>query len=259
MLLMLGIRPLNSVSPSRFVKLHHLALGADGRMCHGAKALGLGATAIRGFFPGLEEIAAKEFQEAVEAWQQQNLMPAIYLFRRSAQKGNEVGEYCFRWGQYHELPPSDIAQALRWYRRGAKLRHKASTTALGKLHFAMGQHNLARQWLSQTARPRGPGGEKGDSLAQWFLAELHLQGGALRLAVRWWKRSAENGDVDAMMRLSNVFSEGGTGIPQDFMRSRHWLFAAAAHGHQNALGSVTWGVPDRPAVERRWIEDMESR
>lgn len=264
MLLMLGIRPLNSGSPSRFVKLHHLALGADGRMCHGAKALGLGATAIRGFSRGLEEIAAKEFQEAVEAWQQQNLMPAIQLFKRSAQKGNEVGEYCFRWGQYHELPPSDFAQAQRWYRRGARLLHKASTTALGKLYYAMGNHALARQWLLHTAKPQGPGGERGDSLAQWFMAESHLKSGAaasqgrgLRIAVRWWKRSAENGDTDAMLRLSEVFSIGGAGIPKESMRSRHWLFAAAAHGHQNALSNVNWNIPDRPAVEQRWIDDME--
>jgi len=211
-------------------------------------------------FQRLQDIAALEFQEAVEAWQTQNLLPAIHLFRRSAQKGNEVGEYCFRWGQYHELPPSDIQQALRWYQRGARLRHKASTTALGKLHFAMGHHHLARQWLSQTAVPRGPGGDTGDSLAQWFLAELHMQGGALRLAVRWWKRSAENGDVDAMMRLANAFSEGAMGIPKESMRSRHWLFAAAAHGHQNALNSVNWtsDAAGLLPVERRWMKDMEN-
>lgn len=209
--------------------------------------------------PELQDIAALEFQEAQEAWQLQNLLPAIQLFMRSAQKGNEVGEYCFRWGQYHELPPSDVQQAQRWYQRGARLRHKASTTALGKLHFALGQHRLAQKWLSQTAVPRGLGGELGDSLAQWFLAEMHMQQGGMRDAVRWWKRSAENGDVDAMMRLSNIFSEGGAGIPQEFMRSRHWLFAAAAQGHQNALGNVAWDVPNRPAVERRWIEDMTRR
>lgn len=210
-------------------------------------------------WPLLQDIAVLEFQEAQEAWQFQRLLPAIQLFRRSAQKGNEVGEYCFRWGQYHELPPSDVQQAVRWYQRGARLQHKASVTALGKLHLAMGQHGLAQQWLRQTAVPRGLGGELGDSLAQWFLAELHMQQGGLRDAVRWWKRSAENGDVDAMMRLSHVFSEGGAGIPQERMRSRHWLFAAAAHGHQNALGSVTWDVPDRPEVERKWIEDMTRR
>lgn len=207
----------------------------------------------------LDDMAVFEFQEAIEAWQTQRLLPAIQLFKRSAQKGNEVGEYCYRWGQYHELPPQDIEQALRWYRRGARSLHQGSTTSLGKLHFAIGQPKIASEMLSKTAIPRGLGGESGDSLAQWFLAEMNFQGGAVRNAVRWWKRSAENGDIDAMMRLSHVFSEGASGIPQDWGRSRHWLFAAAAHGHQDALGRISWDVQDRPRVEARWIKDMEQR
>jgi len=242
--LALGVEPLSVASTSHFVRMHQWHLGAEAA----------GATRS---FSDLEDIAALEYQEAEKAWQHQKLLPAIQLFKRSAQKGHEVGEYCFRWGQYHELAPSDFKQAIRWYQRGAKLLHKASMTSLGKIYFASGHHARAQQWLSLTAKPHGPGGETGDSLAQWFLAEIHMQGGAMRLAVRWWKRSAENGDIDAMMRLSHVFSEGGAGIPQELMRSRHWLFAAAANGHQNALSNVTWNKQDRPVVERRWIESME--
>lgn len=205
----------------------------------------------------LQEIAAQEFQEAAYAWQFQNLLGAIQLFLRSAQKGNEVGEYCYRWGQYHELPPADVKQALRWYERGARMNHRACTTMLGKLHLALGHQAKAKEWLTRTAAPNRAGGAKGDSLSQWFLAEMALQGGALRDAVRWWKRSAENGDIDAMMRLSQVFAEGGAGIPQEAARSRHWLLAAAAHGHQEALGRVAWSLPDRPKEEQRWIDDMQ--
>eukprot|EP00443_Scrippsiella_acuminata_P072924 CAMPEP_0115373628 /NCGR_PEP_ID=MMETSP0271-20121206/1533_1 /TAXON_ID=71861 /ORGANISM="Scrippsiella trochoidea, Strain CCMP3099" /LENGTH=210 /DNA_ID=CAMNT_0002796643 /DNA_START=18 /DNA_END=647 /DNA_ORIENTATION=- len=188
----------------------------------------------------LQEIAVHEFQQATERWQLQNLMGAIQLFLRSAQKGHEVGEYCFRWGQYHELPPSDIQQALRWYSRGARMNHKGSTTMLGKLHYALGQKDKAEKWLRRTAAPRSYGGEFGDSLAQWFMGEMSFQAGELRKAVRWWKRSAENGDVDAMMRLFTVFSQGGSGIPREPMLGRHWLLAAAAHGHQEALSRVAW-------------------
>lgn len=235
---------LSAASTSHFVRLHQWHLGAE-------------AAEATQSFSDLEDIAALEYQEAEKAWQHQKLLPAIQLFKRSAQKGHEVGEYCYRWGQYHELAPSDYQQAIRWYQRGAKLLHKASMTNLGKIYFHSGHHTRAQQWLSLTAKPRGPGGETGDSLAQWFLAEIHMQGGAMRLAVRWWKRSAENGDIDAMMRLSHVFSEGGAGIPKELMRSRHWLFAAAASGHQNALSNVTWNKTDRPVVEKRWIDNME--
>jgi TPR repeat protein len=47
------------------------------------------------------------------------------------------------------------------------------------------------------------------------LGELFLQSAKLRDAVKWWKRSAENGDSDAMMRLSQVFREGAIGVPQE--------------------------------------------
>lgn len=210
----------------------------------------------------LEEIASLEFQQATITWKMNNLMGAIRLFLQSAQKGHEVGEYCFRWGQYHELPPPDINQAIRWYSRGARMNHKACTTMLGKLHLALGQKEKAKQLLVKTAAPESIGGARGDSLAQWFLAELSLGAGKLRDAVRWWKRSAENGDIDAMMRLAKLFTQGGIGIPREEMRARHWLLAAAAHGHQEALGQVSTdlsGAGDRPKVERVWIKHMEEQ
>lgn len=207
----------------------------------------------------LQDMAVIDYQAGVEAWQYQNLLGAIGHFLRSAQKGHEVGEYCFRFGQYHELPPSDMKQALRWYERGARMRHQASTTALGKLHLAMGHWTQAKQFLTQTAMRGGIAGDRGDSLAQWFLAEMYHKGGALRNAVRWWKLSAENGDIDAMMRLSNVFLEGGAGIPQEEMRSRHWFLAAAAHGHQGAINNVSWNQTDRSTVEQRWFATMEQK
>jgi len=209
----------------------------------------------------LQIIAAWEFQEAATAWNLQLLLPAIKLFGRSAQKGYEVGEYCFRWGHYHELPPADIQQAIRWYARGARMNHMGCTTMLGKIHLALGHRSKAEDWLSRTAQPHSFGGTYGDSLAQWFLAEMNFQGGALRKAVRWWKRSAENGDVDAMMRLAQVFSEGHpAGIPQETMRASHWFLSAAAHGHPGALSKVQFGdLITRSVVEERWVHNMQER
>merc|ERR1719360_364919 len=86
-----------------------------------------------------------------------------------------VGEYCFRWGQYHELPPADIQQAIRWYARGARMNHMGCTTMLGKIHLALGHRSKAEDWLTRTAQPHSFGGTYGDSLAQWFLAEMNFQ------------------------------------------------------------------------------------
>ncbi|CAJ1450690.1 unnamed protein product [Effrenium voratum] len=170
---------------------------------------------------GLEHAARAEYELGVQAWNLRQPEQGLELFLRSAQKGYQVGEYCFRYGMYHELPPSDMIQAFRWYKRGARMNHKGSTTMLGKLHLAAGHRDLAVRFLRRTGLPlgvlgpaateadvleRGHGGWRGDSLAQWFLGELFLQSAKLRDAVKWWKLSAENGDSDAMMRLSQVLS-----------------------------------------------------
>eukprot|EP00438_Fugacium_kawagutii_P022139 Skav230298 [mRNA] locus=scaffold2934:180046:185070:- [translate_table: standard] len=184
---------------------------------------------------GLERAARAEYELGVQAWNLRQAEQGLELFLKSAQKGHEVGEYCFRFGMYHELPPSDMQQAFRWYKRGARMNHRASTTMLGKLHMAAGHWEEAMRFLQRTGLPhterlgidesfrsedlagKGYGGERGDSLAQWFLGELFLQSAKLRHAVKWWKRSAENGDSDAMMRLSQVFRDGAIGVPQELV------------------------------------------
>eukprot|EP00434_Breviolum_minutum_P013609 symbB.v1.2.011996.t3/scaffold815.1/size160196/7 len=210
----------------------------------------------------LEQNARAEYELGLQAWNLRQAEQGLELFLRSAQKGHEVGEYCFRYGMYHELPPADIQQAFRWYRRGARMNHPKCTTMLGKLHMAVGHRDDAIHFLQKTGRPNAGhvvqmedewrtlsedlagsvGGERGDSLAQWFLGELFLQSAKLRDAVKWWKLSADNGDSDAMMRLSQVLREGAIGVPQEPMLARHWLLAAAAHGHKDALDRVNWAV-----------------
>lgn len=228
---------------------------------------------------GLDVVANTEFQLAVKAWSDRQPERGLELYRRSAQKGHEVGEYCFRYGLYHELPPADVKQALLWYKRGARMNHRGSVTMLGKLLFAAGQLTQAARVLHRTALPvaasiggpleassmrvpntldRGLGGETGDSLAQWFLAEIYLKKLKLRPAVKWWRRSADNGDSDAMMRLFTLFSQGGHGIPQETARSRHWLLAAASKGHKEALDMVNWAATLHTKVEEKWMRLMES-
>ena len=83
----------------------------------------------------------------------ENFCPRFFLQTRGAQKGHEVGEYCFRYGMYHELPPADIQQAFRWYRRGARMNHPKCSTMLGKLHMAVGHRDDAIHFLQKTGRP----------------------------------------------------------------------------------------------------------
>lgn len=213
------------------------------------------------YWPGkleLHDIAALEFYQAADAWNGRNITGAIKLFGKSAQKGNNVGEYCFRSGQYHELFPPDFAQAMKWYKRGVRVGHRGSTTSLGKLLVAFGNHSEGKQLLKTSALASQ--GDQGDSLAQWLLAELSLSSGAVRDAVRWWKRSAENGDKDAMMRLAAVFAQGTHGVPQEEARSDHWFLASAVHGHPKAFSTIVWPKSSYgdSQVQRYWFHVMES-
>jgi len=53
-------------------------------------------------------------------------------------------------------------------------------------------------------------------------------------------------------RVSEAFAE-------EPMLARHWLLAAAAHGHKDALDRVNWAVAttQRPKMEQKWIDLME--
>jgi len=102
---------------------------------------------------GLERAARAEYEMGVQAWNLRQAEQGLELFLKSAQKGHEVGEYCFRYGMYHEFPPSDMQQAFRWYKRGARMNHKGSTTMLGKLHMAAGHRDEAMHFLQRTGLP----------------------------------------------------------------------------------------------------------
>lgn len=102
---------------------------------------------------GLERAARAEYEMGLQAWNLRQAEQGLELFLKSAQKGHEVGEYCFRYGMYHEFPPSDMQQAFRWYKRGARMNHKGSTTMLGKLHLAAGHRDEAMHFLQRTGLP----------------------------------------------------------------------------------------------------------
>eukprot|EP00439_Symbiodinium_sp_Y106_P007982 s3647_g1.t1 len=152
---------------------------------------------------------------------------------------------------YHELPPSDIKQALRWYRRGARMNHKGSTTMLGKLHLAAGQKEKALHFLQRTGLPqrsletprtlrrsdvldRGHGGERGDSLAQWFLGELFMQSAKLRDAAGLLQRKRTTYQTAKTMAVGSglmggLFGPTGSDFPpQAQVRSKDQYIPTAA-------------------------------
>lgn len=52
-------------------------------------------------------------------------------------------------------------------------------------------------------------------------------------AVKWYRKSAEQGDANAQYRLGRCYSEG-KGVPQDFTEAVKWLAKAAHQGDASA-------------------------
>ncbi len=96
---------------------------------------------------------------------------------------------------YHELPPADIQQAFRWYRRGARMNHPKSTTMLGKLHMAVGHRDDAIHFLQKTGRPNA------GRLVVQMEDEWRIRFRVGRFLVGFWKDLQQKVCFDGVVRI----------------------------------------------------------
>jgi len=92
------------------------------------------------------------------------------------------------------------------------------------------------------------GAEQGNPVAQTYLGYLYYMGHGVRqndqLAAQWYKRAAEQGFVDAELRLGlmyqsdrNLYDPART-LPRDDTQAVSWLQRAADHGNLLALNKI---------------------
>jgi hypothetical protein len=68
-------------------------------------------------------------------------------------------------------------------------------------------------------------------------------------AVKWWRKAAEQGQVDSQYMLGATYIDGDEGIPKDYAEALNWNKKAAAKGHAGSLAmlgdtySEGYGVP----------------
>jgi hypothetical protein len=77
-------------------------------------------------------------------------------------------------------------------------------------------------------------------------------------AVRWYRKGAEAGNIDAMLNLASMLA-GGNGVAKDDAEALRWYRKGAAAGNSTALYSLAamyaWGrgVTRDPALASQWM------
>lgn len=120
--------------------------------------------------------------------------------------------------------------------------------------------------FKQAARLLDPLARHGNPTAQLRLGILYFQGHGVkedeRRAISWWRRSADQGNLDAMYQLGNAFTFGidaAKTVPDPDREAAWWYFRAASAGHREAqygLGLLFLagkGVMESREEAMRWM------
>ena len=75
------------------------------------------------------------------------------------------------------------------------------------------------------------------SYTVWGDQSLPIEPEAAELAVRYYKKNAENGDTDSMLDLGAMYLEG-RGVPKDEKEALNWYLKAADHYGQRACRCI---------------------
>lgn len=105
--------------------------------------------------------------------------------------------------------------------------------------------------------------DAGESWSQYTLGNHYEMGSGVKKdlaqAIRWYRKSAEQGDIDGQGALANLYFEGPAEV-RDLAQGVHWLRKAAEQGgsgSQRLLGLAYeqgLGVEKDPIESAKWFE-----
>lgn len=136
--------------------------------------------------------------------------------------------------ELHELAMSDYNQvsygaAMSNFRKAADLGYAPSQAKLATLLDASEFDEEAREWFKKAA-------DQGDLEGMTGLARMLAlgEGGEKDQpsAVKLYTEAAEKGSIDAMLTLQSVFSKGDLGVEVNPERAEYWQERASAEGGQ---------------------------
>ncbi len=166
-------------------------------------------------------------------------------YKIAAEKGLPNGMYelgmCYRWGEGGEYAEGE--KAVHWFREAARGGHKEAQKLIDQFDSDSGMEMLSLSAL------HGAGGEfcywyrskmlvegyyqqadEGNAEAQYELGRQLVPGTAYsafkrdtKKAIKYYEMAAENGVIDAMFNLSNLYKEGNIGLEPDLVLSFEWM------------------------------------
>jgi TPR repeat protein len=168
----------------------------------------------------------------------QDLELAAHWFRKAAEQGHAEAQ--FNLGCMYEDGqgvPVDYRESVRWFRKSAEQGVPRAQFELGRIY---------ETGLSTTDALPFP---------LRFVAALFVRPAVqknVEEAVIWYRKSAEQGYIQAQFQLAYIYFSGGTGVP-DFPEAVKWYRSAALQGHpasQYALAACYHSGKGLPRSER---------
>ena len=185
---------------------------------------------------------------------------------KGAQDGFEpeaAVEYYLGQIYYHGLGgiEKDYNKAAMWFERSASKGFEASVAAdLGKIYYyglgGQTDYNKAAMWFERSASK----GSKPEPSVENLLGEIYYAKGDYFNATKHFKRAAEDGDLNAQLRLGRLYYYVHSGVQPNFVEAAKWFYKAASEENANAqliLGRMYaegHGVPRDYAEALRWLQ-----
>jgi uncharacterized protein len=187
-------------------------------------------------------VRAGQVEDAGAAERRDDCSTALSLYRSLAAQG--VSKAFARLGFFSEIgwcTKRDWAEAAKWYGKAADAGDKdavASLCHIGRswkyMYYGMPFDPTVYALVEKAAKG-------GSAVAQLSLGVMNYPigdtsfdlpsqtkaiTGNLEEAILWYRRAADQGDVDALVTLGVAYSEG-IGVPQDYVEARKFFNVAA--------------------------------
>jgi uncharacterized protein len=181
--------------------------------------------------------AADRLEDAVAAERRDDCATAVQIYRELATKG--LFEAYKRLGYFSEIgycAKRDWLEAAKWYGKAFAAGDEAAAGSLG---------HIGRNWrFMYRNTPMDPviyeliatAAKKGSAVAQFSLGIMNYpigdptfdeNKGNLSEALIWYRRAADQDDVDSQVALGLAYADG-IGVPQDYVEAHKWYNLAAS-------------------------------
>jgi TPR repeat protein len=182
--------------------------------------------------------AGAPLDDAVAAERRDECGTAVPIYRALAAKGVAAADS--RLGYFYDIGycvKRDWIEAAKWYGKAIDAGDDAAAAALSGIG-----RNWRFMYLNVPMDPTIYGliekaAKGGSAVAQFSLGVMNYpigdptfdeSKGNLNEALIWYRRGADQGDIDSQAALALAYRDG-LGVPQDFVEAHKWYNLAASH------------------------------